>query len=436
MPSVPTNQEEHMQDSQNILEQTLVNLKVKNSEEIAERRDTITKGLNKRFRDNPDSTHNSMMIGSYGRHTAINGISDLDMVYILPNSLRNKYRGKGGTSKALRDVREAIEAHYSSTDITVSSPVVVVKFNSFKFEVQPVFSESDGTFKYPDTKLEIWKPIKPRKEIDAIKLMNDQSCGTLRKVCRLARAWKDKHAVKMNGLLIDTLAYNYLENNEQLWASEASLADAMHGFFAYMASEPQKDYYFAPGSNQKVYVKNGFRHKAAIARNLCQEAIDGEGNDSNWKRWRAVFGKVVPSRNENANEEDFDYINTEEFIEDLYPQNIRYGLDIDCEVGNADTFSAWLSNMLRDHMMLPREKTLRFKVTYCSVPEPYTLKWKVLNQGDEAKRRNMIRGHITDDTGLAEQRETTNFSGNHYVECYAIKDGVVVARAHIDVPIS
>ena len=424
-----------MRDSQSMLEQTLINLKVANSEEIAERRDNITKALNKSFRDISDSTKNSMMIGSYGRHTAINGISDLDMVYILPGNLQNKYRGKGGTSKALRDARRAIEGRYPSTDITVSSPVVVVKFNNIKFEVQPVFSESDGTFKYPDTKLDVWKPIKPRKEIEAIKPMDEQSCGTLRKVCRLARAWKDRHAVKMNGLLIDTLAYNYVSKKEHLWTSGISLADAMLGFFACLADEPQKAYYLAPGSNQKVYVKSGFRHKAVVARNFCKEAIDGEGNTANWKKWRAVFGKVVPSQARSSDEKDFDYTDTEEFIEDLYPQNIRYGLDIDCEVENSGTLASWLSVMLRSHVRLPHEKTLCFRVTYCGVPEPYELKWKVLNRGDEAKRRDMIRGQIVDDDGSATHIETTDFHGDHYVECYAVKDGEVVARAHIDVPI-
>ena len=86
--------------------------------------------------------------------------------------------------------------------------------------------------------------------------------------------------------------------------------------------------------------------------------------------------------------------------------------------------------------MLPRERSLLFKVTYCSVPEPYELKWKVLNQGDEAKRRDTIRGQIVDDDGSRENCETTDFHGNHYVECYAVKDGIVVARAHIDVPIT
>lgn len=240
----------------------------------------------------------------------------------------------------------------------------------------------------------------------------------------------------MNGLLMDTLAYNYLENNEHLWTSGLSLADALLGFFTYLADEPRKEYYLAPGSNQRVYVRHGFRHKAAIVRNLCQEAISGEGNATNWKRWRAVFGKVVPSQIQSSDEEEFDYIDTEEFIEDLCPQNIRYCLDIDCEVSYAGTFTSWLSSMLRERSLLPRERDLLFKVTYCDVPEPYRLKWKVLNQGDEAKRRDMIRGQVFDDDGTTRHKERTDFQGAHYVECYAIKDGELVARAHIAVPIS
>ena len=318
----------------------------------------------------------------------------------------------------------------------VSSPVVMVKFTDFKFEVQPVFLGDAGTFKYPDTKLDIWKPIKPRKEIDAVKLMDEQSRGTLRKVCRLARAWKNKHAVKMNGLLIDTLAYSYLDDNKRLWTSGASIADAMLGFFVYLADQPRKKYYFAPGSNQKVYVKQGFHNKAVVARNLCQEAVDREGDAANWKRWRAVFGKVVPSQVRSADGRDFDYVDTEEFIEDLFPQNIRYDLAIDCEVSNGDTSISWLSTMLRNHMSLSHGMTLSFKVICCNVPEPYELKWKVLNRGDEAKRRNMIRGQIVDDGDAYEIHETSDFHGNHCVECYAVKDGVVVARTHIDVPIT
>lgn len=88
-------------NSRELFAQIFENLKVKNYEEIARRRDEITKALNKEYRGQGDSIKHQLMVGSYGRHTAINGISDLDMLYILPFDQRNKYRSPDGPSKAL-----------------------------------------------------------------------------------------------------------------------------------------------------------------------------------------------------------------------------------------------------------------------------------------------------------------------------------------------
>lgn len=77
----------------------------------------------------------------------------------------------------------------------------------------------------------------------------------------------------------------------------------------------------------------------------------------------------------------------------------------------------------------------RARESEINVPEPFTIKWKVLNCGSEAQKCNCIRGQIVDDTGYKKCNESTNFRGEHVVECYAIKDGIVVARDRIDVPI-
>ena len=75
-----------------------------------------------------------------------------------------------------------------------------------------------------------------------------------------------------------------------------------------------------------------------------------------------------------------------------------------------------------------------FKVKENNVPKPFEYKWKVLNRGNIAKTRDMIRGQIINDDS-PERKEKTNFSGGHEVECYVIKNGIVVARDSIDVPI-
>lgn len=70
-----------------------------------------------------------------------------------------------------------------------------------------------------------------------------------------------------------------------------------------------------------------------------------------------------------------------------------------------------------------------------SVDHPYEIYWKVLNRGLEAERRNCVRGQIDLDRGSMEKTEETSFRGDHVVECYCVKDGVVVAKDRIHVPI-
>lgn len=59
--------------------------------------------------------------------------------------------------------------------------------------------------------------------------------------------------------------------------------------------------------------------------------------------------------------------------------------------------------------------------------------WKVRNVGTEAVRRGCERGQII--KGATKKHENTEFKGMHYVECYAVFEGVVIARGRIEVPI-
>lgn len=71
--------------------------------------------------------------------------------------------------------------------------------------------------------------------------------------------------------------------------------------------------------------------------------------------------------------------------------------------------------------------SLRFAAS-TNVPKPYNLFWKVRNGGAEAARVNELRGEITPGGDSNEKTETTKYTGIHYVECYVVKDGVVLAK--------
>ncbi|MDO4913415.1 MAG: nucleotidyltransferase [Bifidobacteriaceae bacterium] len=424
-----------MQDSDisDLFTEVLANLKVSNREEIGQRRDALTKALNEEFRSVGDETNHRLMVGSFGRHTSINGCSDLDMVYILPQSLKTSYSSEEGPRRVLERTRKAMMKHYPSTTMEVRRLVVCVKFADFMFEVQPVFEDEDGSFLFPDTYKKTWRTTNPRAEIDEFKDFNEATAGSLRKLCRLTRAWKDKHAVKMGGLLIDTLAYDFLQDHDEYWA-KCNLAIMLRDFFAWVAGQENREFYYAPGSNQKVFVKHGFRKKASAALKLADEALAAQDESQLAERWRLVLAKVVPI-SDAEQDADLDYIDTEEFIEDFFTEELSYSLEVGCKVTYGG-IQLSLDQWLKKYGKLQHDCNLRFNIQSHNVPEPFEVRWKVLNRGAEARRLNMIRGTIIEGSAVHAHVETTMFRGNHYVECYLICNGLLVARSRIDVPIA
>ncbi len=424
-----------------MFEQLLNNLAIDNKEQISERYGEITCALNRTFRDTDSKTANSLQVGSYGRGTAIRGVSDLDMLYLMPAAAWERYQN-GRQSALLQDVKNAIKERYSRTEMWGDGQVVVVSFGNQEIEVVPAFEQDDGSFKYPNTNNGgSWPITKPRNEMGAMLAMDRVKNGNLRCLCKMTRAWKNKHGVAMGGLLIDTLAYKFLDQTADYDKKSYLYFDWMvRDFFKYLSDLPDQEFYLAPGSNQRVAVKKRFQSKAKKAYNLCLKAIDAEGQAGAAKKWKKVFGRPFPiveeASKQSADATSRSWDKTEEYIEDRYPVDIRYNIEIDCDVSQKGFRENSLRNMLLRKIPLLARKTLIFQVTSINVPEPFHIEWKILNRGPEAERRNHVRGKILKDLGRMQKEEYTSFRGDHIAECYAVKNGVVVAKDRIDVPIA
>lgn len=422
----------------------LSNIKIsgEKAETVSYRYGRITKALNLEFRNTDSKTANSLQVGSYGRYTGIKGISDLDMLYIMPASKWADYNKAGGQSKLLRDTKTAISNTYSTSDIKVDRCVVTVNFADSHIDVQPVFEVEGQDYKYPDTYGDgSWKITKPRKEMDAMVEFEANKNRNLRMLSKMSRSWKNKHGVLMGGLLIDTLAYNFLKSTTNYDEKSFAYYDEMcRDFFKFLYDQPKEQTeYGALGSKQRVKVKKSFKRKAKKAYNLADEAISATTDKAKHNKWRDIFGNNFPkyeSEESEAKAINESYRDTEEFIESYYLVDIRYDLKIDCEVKQNGFRDGFLREFLTKRIRLLPNKSLRFFIESIDVPAPYTVKWKVTNRGEQAIKRDCVRGQIIDNGGSLERNERTNFNGSHFVECYIIKDNVVVARDTIDVPIS
>jgi hypothetical protein len=243
----------------------------------------------------------------------------------------------------------------------------------------------------------------------------------------------------MGGLLIDTLIYNHFVSNSYFMDKTYSgYFDLLKSLYEYLKGlNKDQVYWYAVGSNQLVYNSdNGsFIDKASSA--YC-ELNDCDTDEKRYAALHELLGSDFPDS--TTIQENYALIknyfrHTEEFIENNYPIDIKFSLQIDCKVTQNGFRDFFLSQFLSGRKnYLSHSKGLNFFICSTNMPTPYSIIWKVRNVGSTAESKDCIRGQLIR-SDKDTQNEHTNFFGPHFVECYLIKNGVCGARDRIDVPI-
>lgn len=280
------------------------NIQVQDAGTISTRYKAITQRLNTDYWTTTSDTAHSLYVGSYGRDTAIQGFSDLDMIFQLPYAVYEQYdRHTGnGQSALLQAVKASIEKTYSKTSIRADGQVILVPFtDGITFEVVPAFINDDDSYTYPDANNGgRWRTTNPKPEIGAIHTRNAACNHNLVPLCRMMRSWKRKWDVQIGGLLVDTLAYQFIENYTYRDKSYLYYDFMCRDFFKWMADQDEnQEYWKAPGSGQYVYGKGLFQYKAKRCYNISLEAITHETANpkQEWsakQKWRDIFGTSFP----------------------------------------------------------------------------------------------------------------------------------------------
>lgn len=270
---------------------------------ITSRTAAITKRLNTDFRNADSDSANRFYGGSYGRNTAIASVSDIDLLYEMPYAVYERFNGHAvnGQSALLQAVRTSLNTTYTNSAVIADGQIVKIAFtDGITYEIVPVFRNTDGSYTYADSNNGgSWKACKPKHEIEAFRVRNDDSNGNLVMLGRMARAWRDKNNVPMSGMLLDTLAYQFME----IWSFRDKsylYYDFMtRDFFAYLAAQdPGQTFWRAPGSGSYAYKGGAFRAKAQEALGLALQALDNMKNNEHWaakNKYRQIYGTAFPA---------------------------------------------------------------------------------------------------------------------------------------------
>ncbi len=270
---------------------------------IGDRTGRIAARLNNDFRGLDSKTSNRFYVGSYGRGTAIPTVSDVDLLFELPVALYHQHNGHAGNGQSalLSAVRQSLLTTYHSSAISGDGQVVVINFNDgIRFEVLPAFVNTDGGYTFADSNGGgSWRTCKPKHEMNAFLTRNADCASNLVELSRMVRSWRDANNVPMSGMLIDTLAFQFIATWAYRDRSYYYYDYLTRDFFAFLAKQDaQQSYWLAPGSGSYVYRVGSFEYKARQAELRAIEAITYQASGHDWsarQKYREIYGTTFPA---------------------------------------------------------------------------------------------------------------------------------------------
>lgn len=398
-----------------------------------------------------------LLVGSYGKATHIRPPRDIDVLFKMLASEFERFDTLAGNkqSQLLQEIRSILKDKYTTTEVIKAfRKVVVIEFadDTHDVELLPAWQLTDGTFRIPDTENGgSWQVYDPATEIRYIRESSKKTGKTL-DLIRFCKKWADHCGVPIKSFVIEVLVVQYLDSLGDSIAQEG-YASLTNGFFKYLLARVNGIVITVTG--EAISLGNAWQSRAESASSRATKAIEFENNGDLAEaltEWKKVFGddfsSVEVTKNITASfHEIVAQLQSlfpsfgEEFLDRTYGVRTvidpSYSITVDVNVNQkAWRQNHWLLSEFQERgFRIQKSASLLFQIMSHNVPQPYSVKWKVRNFGNEANNLGALRGEISDDDGSESKREATLYHGEHYVECYIIKNGQCVAVGHVFVPI-
>jgi hypothetical protein len=294
----------------------------------------------------------------------------------------------------------------------------------------------------------------PQGFTDWMKEKDDLANGQLRKVIRLLKYLRDyKQTFSVPSVILTTMVGERVqtwEAAERYSDTPTALAFLLYDLNNWLQLYPRMPILSDPSCpgttfnhrwHQAQY--DNFRTKIQLYASWITDAYNESDKIVSLPAWQKVFGDDFKQPTTTASESAVTKGAStalavraphEEFIEEKgYELVGGYFARIKATVEPKAGFRHGDLRVLRT---VGRGRSLRF-VVHTDVAEPYQLFWKVRNNGSDAQSVGELRGQLVADSGRTRVRtESTKYRGRHYVECYVVKDGKVLATDHHSVVIT
>ena len=390
--------------------------------------------------------------GSVAMHTVIQNESndfDIDVAIVF-----EKDEFELGSRAAKNVVENALKRKCTNfkTPPTAKTNCVTIEYKDryhIDFAIYRRYRDEEDNIKYDHAGNE-WRFRDPRAITSWFINQNKTHNGRLREIVRLLKVFSKSRDWWVNmpgGLVLSVLADECFQDNdridERFYYTIGEIIERLENDTEIL-NPTDSDTSLKLVGKDDIKVNN-LLSRLRTEKNKLDILFDDDCTESEEiEAWSGFFNQSYWTEQLNesrefakaylpAISETVSYRETEEFIEHRYPVSINPCIDLKvlCNVYYNDRFEGELTQMYEMHQPLLPGRTLKFfvRTTYLS---KFQYLWKAKNNGPYAEEKNDIRGEIGY-LNQYEHEEHSSYPGNHYVECYAIQRGEVVARAKIDV---
>jgi len=405
--------------------------------------------------------NNCIQIGSYPRFTAITPVHDLDILYFLGNWDENSH----DPSTVLQQLNIKIKEDYKNpTDykikVSLQTHSVTVSYldlekEVFSVDIVPAYiffkNEFDeDIYKVPEiirkkhgkNRTEYYKKLSqehrdmrwissdPRGYIKIASEVDKSTNGEFRKTTKIIKAWKNNLAnedenLKLKSFHLEQIITNFFKRDKNL-----EIFDAIFKFFVELPKMINNPNQIADRANNGKFIDDYLVDFTEEQKEKIKFAKDG------------FLIKLEHLKESSSIDEllKIDFYERKPSEKFLFDSLVKIFIDSDLKfkidgfVKPLIGFSAgWLTQtpQLQKGLTCGEGKARKIKF---SVRSDNTLadeyRWKVRNSNECDQPRGEITLNQTKNNP-----ESTEYIGNHYVECYAISNNVCVAKSKVFVKI-
>lgn len=267
--------------------------------DAATKYNNVCKCLNQHYYGINSATDNSILIGSWGKGTEVRPPRDIDLYFVLPVAVYNRFNAYTGNKQSalLQEVKTVLQKTFSTTSMRGDGQVVLVGFSTFDVEVVPAILLTDGRYWICDTHDGgSYTVSNPSAELAYITTENVNHNSNLIPLIKMLKAWQSHCSVPIKSFQLELIAAEFLKQSP--WSMKGALYYdwLLRDFFAYLYGKANTTIY-VPSTYEPIFLGNAWLSRIETAYRRANKACNYEYFDlveEAGNEWQKIFGVQIP----------------------------------------------------------------------------------------------------------------------------------------------